>query len=72
MASPEILALITGSMGLDDGEWGVTLFSRTTSEIKAIIYEMRFDEVSAVYSDFGEFFIGIQMPLDALFDRLSL
>jgi len=70
--SGRILQLITGSMGLDDGEWGVTLFSRTTSEIKAIIYEMRFDEVSAVYSDFGEFFIGIQMPLDALFDRLSL
>ncbi|MGH8047949.1 MAG: chlorite dismutase family protein [Chthoniobacterales bacterium] len=64
--------LITGSTGLDDGEWGVTLFAHTTSEIKAIVYEMRFDEVSAQYAEFGEFFIGIQMPLDALFARLGL
>ncbi|MDX2082290.1 MAG: chlorite dismutase family protein [Terrimicrobiaceae bacterium] len=67
-----VLQLITGSTGLDDGEWGVTLFARTTSEIKAIVYEMRFDEVSAQYADFGEFFIGIQMPLDALYARLML
>lgn len=64
--------LITGSTGLDDGEWGVTLFAHTTSEIKSIVYEMRFDEVSSQYAEFGEFFIGIQMPLDALFARLSL
>jgi chlorite dismutase len=64
--------LITGSTGLDDGEWGVTLFAQTTSEIKAIVYEMRFDEVSAKYADFGEFFIGLQMPLDALYRRLGL
>lgn len=68
----KVLQLITGSTGLDDGEWGVTLFSHTTSEIKSIVYEMRFDEVSAVYAEFGEFFIGIQMPLDALFQRLML
>lgn len=70
--SGRILQLITGSTGLDDGEWGVTLFSRTTSDIKAIVYEMRFDAVSAEYAEFGEFFIGIQMPLDALFARLML
>lgn len=70
--SGRIIQLITGSTGLDDMEWGVTLFSRSTSEIKAIVYEMRFDEVSAVYADFGEFFIGLQMPLDSLFARLSL
>jgi peroxiredoxin len=64
--------LITGSTGLDDGEWGVTLFAHTTSEIKAIVYEMRFDEVSAQYAEFGEFFIGIQMPLDELFARVAL
>jgi chlorite dismutase len=67
-----VLQLITGSTGLDDGEWGVTLFSRTTSEIKSIIYEMRFDEVSAQYAEFGEFFIGIQMPLDSLYARLGM
>lgn len=64
--------LITGSTGLDDGEWGVTLFAHTTSDIKAIVHEMRFDEVSAQYAEFGEFFIGIQMPLDELFARAGL
>lgn len=64
--------LITGSTGLDDEEWWVTLFAHTTSEIKAIVYEMRFDEVSAHYADFGEFFIGIQMPLNELYKRLIL
>jgi len=70
--SGRILQLITGSTGLDDMEWGVTLFAKTTSEIKAIVYEMRFDEVSAQYAEFGEFFIGLQMPLDSLFARLTL
>lgn len=67
-----VLQLITGSTGLDDMEWAVSLFARTTSEIKAIVYEMRFDEVSAQYAEFGEFFIGLQMPLDSLFARLNL
>jgi chlorite dismutase len=53
-------------------EWGVTLFARTTSEIKAIVYEMRFDEVSARYAEFGEFFIGIQMEVPDLCNRLNL
>jgi hydrogen peroxide-dependent heme synthase len=70
--SGRVLQLITGSTGLDDMEWGVTLFARTTSEIKAIVYEMRFDEVSAQYAEFGEFFVGLQMPLDLLFARLNL
>jgi len=64
--------LITGSTGLDDAEWGVTLFARDTFQIKAIVYEMRFDPVSAEYADFGEFFVGIQLPLDELFRRLQL
>jgi len=70
--SGRVLQLITGSTGLDDMEWAVTLFTRTTSEIKAIVYEMRFDEVSAQYAEFGGFFIGLQMPLDSLFARLTL
>lgn len=70
--SGRVLQLITGSTGLDDMEWGVTLFARTTSEIKAIVYEMRFDEVSTHYAEFGEFFVGLQMPLDLLFARLNL
>jgi peroxiredoxin len=68
----KIKQLITGSTGLDDAEWGVTLFARDTFQIKSIVYKMRFDPVSAKYADFGEFFIGIQLPLDELFRRLQL
>jgi peroxiredoxin len=64
--------LITGSTGLDDAEWGVSLFAHDVSDIKSIVYEMRFDEVSAQYADFGEFFIGLQLPLDELFQRIQL
>ena len=68
----KIKQLITGSTGLDDEEWGVTLFARDTFQIKAIVYQMRFDPVSAEYGDFGEFYIGLQLPLDELFGRLQL
>ncbi len=63
---------ITGSTGLDDQEWGVSLFAKTTSSIKEIVYDMRFDEVSVKYAEFGEFFIGIQMSPEALVKRLGL
>jgi chlorite dismutase len=68
----KILQLITGSTGLDDWEWGVTLFAHDTFDIKAIVYEMRFDPVSAQFAEFGEFFIGVSLPLDELFRRLQL
>jgi chlorite dismutase len=68
----KVKQLITGSTGLDDAEWGVTLFANDTYQIKSIVYQMRFDEVSAAYADFGEFYIGIQLPLDELFRRLQL
>ncbi len=70
--SGRVLQLITGSTGLDDMEWGVTLFAKTTSEIKAIVYEMRFDVVSSHYAEFGEFFIGIRMDIPDLCNRLNL
>jgi chlorite dismutase len=70
--SGRVLQLITGSTGLDDMEWGVTLFAKTTSEIKAIVYEMRFDVVSSHYAEFGEFFIGIRMNVNDLCNRLNL
>lgn len=70
--SGRVLQLITGSTGLDDMEWGVTLFAKTTSEIKAIVYEMRFDVVSSHYAEFGEFFIGIRMDVNDLCNRLNL
>ncbi|MFP6858404.1 MAG: hydrogen peroxide-dependent heme synthase [Roseibacillus sp.] len=70
--SGRILQLITGSTGLDDAEWGVTLLAKDTIDIKAIVYEMRFDPVSVRYGEFGDFYIGMQMPLDELFRRLCL
>ena len=70
--SGRILQLITGSTGLDEHEWGVTLLAKDVAEIKAIVYEMRFDEVSARYSEFGDFYICLQLPLAELFQRLCL
>jgi chlorite dismutase len=68
----KVKQLITGSTGLDDAEWGVTLFSHDTFQIKSIVYQMRFDRVSADYGEFGEFYVGVQLPLDDLFRRLQL
>lgn len=70
--SGKILQLITGSTGLDEHEWGVTLLAKDTLEIKNIVYEMRFDEVSARYAEFGDFYIGMQLPLNELFKRTCL
>lgn len=50
--------IITGSIGFDDWEWGVTLFSDDALTFKKLVYEMRFDEVSARYGDFGSFYVG--------------
>lgn len=67
-----IRQLITGCTGLDDAEWGVTLFANNTQDIKDIVYEMRFDAVSTEYAEFGEFLIGLQLPLEDIFRRLHL
>jgi hydrogen peroxide-dependent heme synthase len=64
--------LITGSTGLDESEWGVTLFSHNSQDIKEIVYEMRFDDVSSLYGEFGDFYIGLQLPLDELFRRVGI
>ena len=53
-----IQQVITGAIGLDAWEWGVTLFARDPLDFKRIVTEMRFDEVSAKYADFGDFFMG--------------
>jgi len=68
----KILQLITGSTGLDEMEWGVTLFAHDTFYIKDIVYQMRFDPVSSQYAEFGDFYIGLSVPLDELFRRLML
>ena len=54
-----VLQLITGSTGIDDWEWGVTLLADDPAALKEIVYEMRFDPVSARYAEFGPFFTGL-------------
>ena len=64
--------LVTGSTGTADWEWGVSLFAHDPADIKAIVYEMRFDEVSHTYAEFGPFFNGLPMPLRDIYRRLLL
>jgi hydrogen peroxide-dependent heme synthase len=68
----EVRQIISGSIGLDDWEWGVTLFAEDPLVFKKLIYEMRFDEVSAVYAQFGEFFTGIRREPGDLAGLLTL
>ena len=58
--------IITGSIGLDDWEWGVDLFADDPVVFKKLIYEMRFDEVSAEYGLFGQFYIALRLEIDKL------
>jgi chlorite dismutase len=61
-----VLQLITGSTGIDDWEWGVTLLADDPAALKEIVYEMRFDPVSARYAEFGPFFAGLVLdPAEA-------
>ena len=53
-----IVQVITGAIGLDAWEWGVTLFARDPLDFKKLVTEMRFDEVSAKYAEFGDFYVG--------------
>jgi chlorite dismutase len=53
-----IQQVITGAIGLDAWEWGVTLFARDPLDFKRLVTEMRFDEVSARYAEFGDFYVG--------------
>ncbi|MBV9340911.1 MAG: heme-dependent peroxidase [Acidobacteria bacterium] len=58
----EVKQIISGSIGFDDWEWGVDLFADDPLVFKKLIYEMRFDEVSAVYAQFGHFYVGVRCP----------
>jgi len=62
----QVKQIISGSIGMDDWEWGVDLFADDPVVFKKLIYEMRFDEVSAVYALFGQFFVGIRLPVEKL------
>jgi len=68
----EVRQIITGSIGFDDWEWGVDLFAEEPLVFKKLIYEMRFDEVSAVYALFGVFYVGLRVPASGLKDFLRL
>ena len=65
----QVKQIITGSIGFDDWEWGVDLFADEPLVFKKLIYEMRFDEVSAVYALFGHFYVGVRVPAEKL-DKL--
>jgi chlorite dismutase len=54
----KVKQVISGSVGFDDWEWGVTLFADDALQFKKLVYEMRFDEVSARYGEFGAFYVG--------------
>ena len=64
--------LITGSTGLDDLEWGVTLMAHQVDALKEIVYEMRFDEVTARFGEFDRFFINLRMGPGDLWQHLHL
>ena len=61
-----VTQIISGSIGFDDWEWGVDLFADDPLVFKKLVYEMRFDEASAVYGLFGTFFVGLRFPASHL------
>ena len=61
-----VVQLITGSTGLDDYEWGVTLFAVHPDDLKEVVYTMRFDRASADYAEFGAFYVGMVTEVDEL------
>ncbi|MDA8044238.1 MAG: chlorite dismutase family protein [Actinomycetota bacterium] len=67
-----VVQLITGSTGLDDYEWGVTLFGVHPDDLKDTVYTMRFDEASALYAEFGPFYAGVVGPVEEIVAEAGL
>ena len=67
-----ILQVVTGSTGLDDFEWGVTLFGVHPDDLKEVVYTMRYDQASAHYGEFGTFYTGMVATLGEVLDRIGL
>lgn len=67
-----ILQVITGSTGIDDFEWGVTLFAQHPDDLKEVVYTMRYDEASAIYAEFGAFVTGMTGSLSEVFDAVGM
>ncbi|ALS26775.1 heme peroxidase [Paenibacillus sp. 32O-W] len=68
----KVKQIITGSVGFDNWEWGVTLFADDALQFKKLVYEMRFDEVSARFGDFGDFYVGNLLTDEGLRRMLSV
>jgi chlorite dismutase len=66
-----ISQVISGSIGFDDWEWAVTLFGRSPNDFKALITDMRYDKVSAVYAEFGSFWVGYRVPATRIAEELA-
>jgi chlorite dismutase len=66
-----VVQLITGSAGLDDYEWGVTLFANHPDDLKEVVYTMRFDEASAIYAEFGPFVTGLVAPIEDVLAQIG-
>lgn len=67
-----IVQLITGSTGIDDYEWGVTLFAQKPDDLKAVVYTMRYDRASTHYAEFGPFVYGAVGSVDDVLDAASV
>lgn len=67
----KVKQIISGSVGFDDWEWGVTLFADDALQFKKLVYEMRFDEVSARYGEFGAFYVGNLLTGESLAKLLT-
>jgi chlorite dismutase len=67
-----VLQVVTGSTGVDDYEWGVTLFAVEPDDLKEVVYTMRFDEASANYAEFGPFYTGMVATLDEVLAELAI
>jgi chlorite dismutase len=65
-----VVQVVTGSTGVDDFEWGVTLFANRPDDLKDVVYTMRFDEASSVYAEFGSFYVGTVTPVAELVELL--
>jgi hydrogen peroxide-dependent heme synthase len=65
-----VFQIITGAIGFDDWEWGVTLYARDPLEFKRIVTDLRYDEASARYGEFGEFFTGVEIESGGIADVL--
>jgi chlorite dismutase len=70
--SGRVLQVVTGATGVDDWEWGVTLFAVHPDDLKEVVYTMRFDEASAIYAEFGPFVTGMVAPVGDVLDAIGV